>query len=94
MTHGCRSARHCILPGEKLEEFEALRQYWFDVYQPVNMKEAELTQQIAEAEWRKARCDKHLAKFKSLHARMERYQREATSQVKAARKAYDVAVNG
>lgn len=93
MTHGCRAARHCILPGEKKEEFEALRQYWFDVYQPVNMEEAQLVTKIAEAQWRSSRCERLLVEAKTMLARMERYQREAASQLKTARRAYDAVAN-
>ena len=64
-THGCRSEKHAILPGESAEEFERIQKKWLREYPPSNEVDAELILRLAEREWHLRRCERNLDKLQT-----------------------------
>ncbi len=97
LTHGCCSEK-LILPDEKEEDWNALRQSWLDDYQPDNQTFASMLEQTARAQWflwRKTRqyneCEQSLsAKYAASidwseedHLKVERFTRYRTTAERA-----------
>jgi hypothetical protein len=60
-THGCRSMKHRILPGESEEEYNQLHARWFGEYRPKNDLDATMLERVVQAEWRMVRCEQQFA---------------------------------
>jgi hypothetical protein len=104
-THGCRSLKHRILPGESTEEYQQLHDRWFEEYRSKNDLDIEMIERIVHAEWRMVRCERQLAEteeyigLKPLYEwtdqdekimlRARRYHREAQRLYTVARRDLD-----
>jgi hypothetical protein len=58
LKHGAYS-RMAILPGEKLADFEALRQEYYDEWMPDGVTEEHLVDDICALRWKKRRLDQY-----------------------------------
>jgi hypothetical protein len=58
LKHGAYS-RMAILPGEKLADFEALRQEYYDEWMPDGVTEEHLVDDICVLRWKKRRLDQY-----------------------------------
>lgn len=104
-SHGCRAAKHRILPGESEPEYRQLHRRWFAEYGPTNELDIALLERIVNAEWRMLRCERQLAEteahigLKPIHEwtdqdektmlRARRYHREAQRLYTASRRDLD-----
>jgi hypothetical protein len=56
-----------VLPGDDVEEFEAMRREQYDQYQPLTREEARCLDLMVSAEWEMARCRRWRAQYNANH---------------------------
>ncbi len=65
VKHGCCSNETLMLPTENIEDFKALEANWFQSYSPVDDLEADLLDQIVQADWFLRRATRTLARIET-----------------------------
>ena len=97
-THGARSKKHAILPGESEAEYEAIRDGWLAEFKPQSPLEIEMVTLLVQRHWSMKRCDRLCAEAEEKlffnnpdltawseedHRNLQRFQRYRTSSSRA-----------
>jgi len=64
--HGCTARKHFILPSESHSEYQALEDSYFEEYMPLGPMDERFLLRVAELEWVRNRCDRHVQNKRTL----------------------------